>query len=452
MQYAMAALADNTQRNNLVVGLGRTGLSVARHLLEQGEAVSVTDSRSQPPMLDRLRAELPSAGWLGVLPESLPADVDRVVVSPGVPSDLAVLDQAREQGCEVVGDVELFARLAPSPIAAVTGSNGKSTVATLMAHLAGGESEGVHLGGNIGRPVLELLDVPGSLCVLELSSFQLESTDTLNAAVGVVLNVSEDHLDRYTGMDEYTAAKARLVAQSRIAVLNRDDPRVRGMAERAREVIWFGAGRPAAGEYGLVDENGETWLMRGDERLCPASRLSLTGRHNALNLLAALAALEALGLPTDQLMERLRDFRGLPHRMETVGEWRGIQWINDSKATNLGATLAALDGVARPVVLIAGGQGKGQDFSALGRALEQGVHGLVVMGEAADSIAAQAPADLNVERVTDMDSAVAAARRLASAGDAVLLSPACASFDAFAGFEARGRAFRDAVLASEEGA
>lgn len=448
----MAALADNKQRRNLVVGLGHTGFSVARHLAGRGEAVSVTDSRGEPPMLDRLRAELPSVHWLGPLPETLPTGLDRVVVSPGVPSDLAMLDQARAAGCEVIGDVELFARLADAPIAAVTGSNGKSTVASLMAHLAGGESGGVHLGGNIGRPVLELLDVPGSLYVLELSSFQLESTESLDAAVGVVLNVSEDHLDRYPGMDEYTAAKARLVAQSRVAVLNRDDPRVRRMADRARQVIWFGAGAPADGEYGLIEEAGETWLMRGGERLCPGSDLPLTGRHNTLNALAAFAALEALGFPAEQQIERARDFRGLPHRMETVGEWRGVQWINDSKATNLGATLAALDGVARTAVLIAGGQGKGQDFSALRQALERDVRALIVMGEAADSIAAQAPADLNVERATDMDSAVAAARRLACAGDAILLSPACASFDAYAGFEARGRAFRDAVLALEEGA
>lgn len=446
----MSALADNRQRINLVVGLGRTGLSVARHLAEQGEAVSVTDSRAEPPMLDQLTAELPSVRWLGPLPERLPAECDRVVVSPGVPSDLPLLNEARDAGCQVIGDIELFARLSPAPIAAVTGSNGKSTVASLIAHLAGGEAEGVLLGGNIGRPVLELLETPGSLHVLELSSFQLESTNTLDAAVGVVLNLSEDHLDRYPGMAEYGAAKARLVAQSRIAVLNRDDPLVRRMAEQARQVIWFGAGEPEADDYGLTDEGGETWLMRGSERLCSASRLPVAGRHNALNLLAAFAALEALGVPRSQLIDRVGEFRGLPHRMETVGEWHDVLWINDSKATNLGATLAALAGISRPVVLIAGGQGKGQDFAPLRDALAPGVRALVVMGEAAEAIASQAPAGLPVARAASMDDAVAEARALGRPGDAVLLSPACASFDAYSGFEERGRVFRDAVRAGEE--
>lgn len=447
----MSALADNRQQGNLVVGLGHTGFSVARYLAQRGEPVAVVDSREQPPMLDRLRRELPQVDWLGQLPGRLPAGYERVVVSPGVPPDLPLLRDARDAGCEVIGDVELFARQARAPVAAVTGSNGKSTVATLVAHLAGGEPAGVLLGGNIGRPVLDLVDRVASLYVLELSSFQLESTQNLDAAVGVVLNLSADHLDRYAGMAEYAEAKARLVAQSRVAVLNRDDPRVAAMAEKADRVTWFGAGEPGEGEYGLRVDDGVVWLARGEDRLCRADALPLAGRHNHLNVLAALATLDALGERPERLLERLGGFRGLPHRMEVVAESGGVCWINDSKATNLGATLAALEGIERPVVLIAGGQGKGQAFSPLTDALRDGVRALVVLGEAAGEIAAQAPADLPVDRVDDMAAAVAAARARAEAGDTVLLSPACASFDLFDGFEARGAAFREAVRAGEVG-
>lgn len=443
----MSALADNRQAVNLVVGLGHTGFSVARHLVTCGEPVAVVDSRPQPPLLARLQDELPQAVWLGAFPERLPEGVEQVIVSPGVAADTPLLMSAREAGVPIRGDVELFARLAEAPILAVTGSNGKSTVVSLLAHLLTATDRSVVAGGNLGRPALELLDERADLYVLEVSSFQLESTRELNAAVGIVLNLSPDHLDRHGDMSAYAAAKARLVQQSRLAVLNRDDPRVAEMAPMAERIIWFGAGEPAAGEFGLRERDGETGFARGDQWLGSASLPGLPGGHNRLNVLAALAAIEGLGHSPEQVLPRLVSFRGLPHRMAVVAEREGVRWINDSKATNLGATLAALDGLSEPVVLIAGGQGKGQDFTPLREGLAKGVRALVLMGEASEALARQAPSELPVHRVGDMSEAVTVAAGVARSGDCVLLSPACASFDQFDDFEARGRAFEKAVHA-----
>ncbi|MDQ2069508.1 UDP-N-acetylmuramoyl-L-alanine--D-glutamate ligase [Natronospira bacteriovora] len=443
----MSALADNRQAVNLVVGLGRTGFSVARHLVMRGEPVAVVDSRPSPPLLDRLREELPQAEWLGAFPASLPADVGRLIVSPGVASNEPLLTAARRQGVDVLGDVELFARLARAPLVAVTGSNGKSTVVSLLAHLLDAPGYRVVPGGNLGRPALELLEEDADLYVLEVSSFQLETTRSLDAAVGVILNLSPDHLDRHGDMAAYAGAKARLAAQSRIAVLNRDDERVAAMAGLARRIIWFGAGEPAADEFGLRSVEERCCFAHGERVLGPADLPGLPGGHNRLNVLAALAAVHALGLDPVAALARLGSFHGLPHRMALVAERDGVRWINDSKATNLGATLAALAGLSEPVVLIAGGQGKGQDFTPLRPALAHSVRAVVLMGEAADALAAQVPEAVALERATDMDQAVTVAAGLARPGDTVLLSPACASFDLFDGFEARGRAFEQAVLA-----
>ncbi|MEA5444841.1 UDP-N-acetylmuramoyl-L-alanine--D-glutamate ligase [Gammaproteobacteria bacterium AB-CW1] len=446
----MAAIADKQPRQNLVIGLGRTGLSLVRHLLARGESVAVVDSRVRPPMLERLNREYPAADWQGAIPDQPPTGCERILLSPGVAADLPLLQQARAQGLEVIGDVELFARHHQAPLVAVTGSNGKSTVVSLIAHLAGGEAAGVFAGGNLGQPALDLLASEPKLCVLELSSFQLESTSSLDARVGVVLNVSEDHLDRHGDMDQYTAAKARLVGQSRTLVLNRDDPRVAAMAGDASSVVWFGAGQPRGEtEYGLLEADDGLWLVRGERRLVAADRLPLAGRHNQLNLLAALATLELLGYAMDEVLARLETFSGLPHRMQTVPSRDGRRWINDSKATNLGATLAALAGLDAPVVLIAGGQPKGQDFAPLGPALARSARGLVVIGEAADQLSAVAPTDLPLRRAADMPAAVSAAAEMAHEGDVILLSPACASFDQFRDFAARGQAFEQAVQARE---
>lgn len=448
---ADVAIQDR-QRDNLVVGLGRTGFSVARHLCGRGERVRVTDRSAQPALLERLRSEVPDAEWLGA--NTAPAGVDRVVLSPGVPAGQPWIRDLVAGGAEVAGDIELFAEAVDAriPVIGVTGSNGKSTVVCLIAALLEGSGlEGgarrVLTGGNLGPPALDLLDEEDpEAYVLELSSFQLEATHSLDARAGVVLNLSEDHMDRYRDLAAYGEAKARLVEQSRVAVLNRDDAAVAAMADQAARVIWFGRGVPEAGGYGIMAVDGERWLVRGTERLLRTDRLALAGEHNRLNALAALATVEALGGDPVAAAGALEGFVGLAHRMEILAERDGRTWINDSKATNVAATVAALEGLDQPVVLIAGGQGKGQDFAPLGRALERGrVRGLVVFGEDAEDLAAVAPGDLALRRARDLTEAVHQARELSREGDAVLLSPACASFDQFAGFAERGEAFRALV-------
>ena len=438
---------QDRQRDNLVVGLGRTGFSVARHLCGRGERVRVTDRDPAPPLLPQLRAEVPAAEWLGAAAE--PADVDRVVLSPGVPVESPMIRRLQESGAEVAGDIELFAEAVDTriPVLGVTGSNGKSTVVCLISALLEKAGRRVLKGGNLGPPALDLLaDSPPDAYALELSSFQLESTHSLDARVGVVLNLSEDHMDRYADFAAYTDAKARLVAQSRVAVLNRDDAAVAAMAEQAARVIWFGRGAPEAGAYGIIAEGDTRWLVRGRERLLRADRLSLAGDHNRLNALAALAAVEALGEDPVAVAAALEEFVGLAHRMELIATDDGRTWINDSKATNVAASVAALEGLDQPVVLLAGGQGKGQDFAPLGRALGRGrARGLVVYGEDAEQLAAVAPPDLALRRARDLAEAVVQARELAESGDAILLSPACASFDQFDSFARRGEAFRQLV-------
>jgi UDP-N-acetylmuramoylalanine--D-glutamate ligase len=441
----LSAAARQTQKVSLVIGLGQTGLSCARFLAGRGERVLVTDSRRHPPGLDSLQRELPVVEWLGAFPDRLPEGLDRVVVSPGVPVTVPLLQAARERGIEIVGDIELFAREAAAPIIAVTGSNGKSTVISLLVAL--GEAAGLRVlpGGNLGRPALDLLSEPvPDAYLLELSSFQLESTHGLNAAVGAVLNVSEDHMDRYAGVQDYAAAKQRLAAQCRIAVLNRDDTRVAAMPV-AGERVTFGLDAPEVGHFGLLGDEQAQFFARGREPVCPVSALPLTGRHNQANALAALAIADAAGWSLTRAAQGLAAFKGLPHRMERVATIDGIDWFNDSKATNVGATVAALQGMDRPVVLIAGGDGKGQDFSPLTGPLRGHVRALITIGRDGRRIAAVAPAGLPVQAADSLQAAVRIARSFAGPGDAVLLSPACASFDMFEGFEHRGREFANLV-------
>ena len=438
---------EQHRRENLVIGLGRTGLSAARYLGARGERVWVTDRLPWSAVRERLQRAAPDAEWFDAGPGILPEQVERVIVSPGVPGDNPLVVAARESGREVAGDIELFAAEARAPIAGITGSNGKSTVVCLVAALLEAAGRRVLKGGNLGPPALELLDAPEpDAYVLELSSFQLETTDSLDAGVGVVLNISEDHMDRYPDFAAYAAAKARLVGQSRVAVLNRDDAAVAAMAGDAPRVIWFGAGRPEEGGYGIATDADGRWLVRGRERLIATDAVPLPGEHNLLNVLAALATVEALGHDPRAVVDALKAFRGLAHRMQVVAERDGVVWINDSKATNVAAAVAAIEGMDRPLILIAGGQGKGQDFKPLGHALARSdCRGLVVYGEDADSLAAMAPEGMAIRRAEDLEQAVTLARDLALPGSAVLLSPACASFDQFAGFAERGQVFMDAV-------
>lgn len=440
----------------LIVGLGVTGLSCARFLVAQGVAVAVTDSRTNPPGLDVLQKELSgTAIFVGGFEADAFERADVLLLSPGVSLREPLVAEARARGAEILGDVELFARLVNTPVIAITGSNGKSTVTTLVGAMAQAAGRHVAVGGNIGTPVLDLLahaDDPSAhdLYVLELSSFQLETTHSLETVAATILNISEDHMDRYSSLADYTAAKARIFHGSDVLIVNRDDARVTATLEMlrcGRRLIHFGLQPAAAGDFGLCQAQGEDWLCLGNELLIPAARLRMRGRHNIANALAALALGQAAGLPMTAMLDALQHFDGLRHRCQWLGEYNGVDWYNDSKATNVGAALAAINGVeAEKVVLIAGGQGKEQDFGPLADLLQQRARAVVLLGEDSDVIEAALQNSLSTEALSichaqNMDEAVKHAAILAQTGDAVLLSPACASFDMFTGFEQRGEVF-----------
>lgn len=432
-----------------MVGLGMTGLSVLRFLRARGVRVAVTDSRATPPGLSVFQqemADLPAA--FGAFDAALFAQAEQIIVSPGVAVSEPLIEAARARGAEIIGDIELFARHVEAPVVAITGSNGKSTVTTLLGEMALAAGQTVHVGGNIGHPALDLLgDSRPDFYLLELSSFQLETTDTLNAAAAVVLNISPDHMDRYPSESAYAAAKQRIYRGDGLMLLNRDDAEVMAMRASGRSEVSFGLDKPAANAFGRLEKGGEYWLARGDTALMPVRELGMAGSHNQANALAALALGEAMDLPMAAMLATLKRFTGLAHRSQWVAELDGVRWYNDSKGTNVGATLAAINGLQGPLVLLAGGQGKGADFRPLRAALADKGRAAVLMGEAADDIE-QAMGDvLPVQRATDMQDAVSRAQALAQPGDTVLLSPACASFDMFSGFAARGEAFMAAVLA-----
>lgn len=435
------------QATTLIVGLGTTGLSVARHLAARGEPFCVADTREFPPGLDALRERVPEVRvFTGPFAPDLFARFDRLIVSPGVSVREPAIQAARARGARVMGDIELFAGLVDAPVLAITGSNGKSTVTTLVGEMARAAGLQVAVGGNLGTPALDLLTSRPApeLYVLELSSFQLETTSGLRCDAAAVLNVSADHLDRYQGLDDYAQAKARIFLHARVAVINRNDPLVQDMAGRQVRV-GFGLDIPEAGQYGLRDRGGEPWLYQGDGPLMPEAELRMAGRHNTANALAALALGEAVGLPMDDMLAVLRRFAGLPHRCRWVANMGGVDWYNDSKGTNLGSTLAALAGLPGKVVLIAGGQGKGQDFTPLQAVAADKARAVVLLGQDAAVIEQALGGVVPVVRVHDMEQAVTEAARLACRQDSVLLSPACASLDMFRNYAHRGEVFESEV-------
>jgi UDP-N-acetylmuramoylalanine--D-glutamate ligase len=430
----------------LVVGLGMTGLSVVRHLHTLGESMIVVDSRDIPPALNEFKqsfADVPL--YTGKFNRKLFVNAQRIVVSPGVPLSEPMLQQARDSGVEITGDIDLFAHEVDAPVVAITGSNGKSTVTSLLVLMAKKAGVNAVAGGNIGRPVLDLLGDPRELYVLELSSFQLETLQRLPMKAAVVLNVSPDHMDRYADVNAYAMSKQAIYQHASHAVVNRDDAFVSKMLNHQQNVIGFTLGRPATGEFGLCDKDGRPYLCLGDELLMDTAELKIRGRHNHANALAALALGQSIGLPMQPMLDALREFPGLEHRTQWVAEINGVNWYNDSKGTNVGATLAAIEGLPGTHVLIAGGQGKGADFTPLRQIAAQRLRAIVLIGEDADKLAEALDQVVPVKMAGDMDEAVAAAAELARQGDNVLLSPACASFDMFQGFAQRGEAFVRAV-------
>jgi UDP-N-acetylmuramoylalanine--D-glutamate ligase len=431
---------------SVIVGLGRTGLSVARHLAARGHRLVVTDSRAEPPGLADLRRLVPQAATaLGGFDPAVLEGADQIVVSPGVALREPFLRTAAARGLDLVGDIELFAREAGGRIVGITGTNGKSTVTTLVGEFARAAGIAVRVGGNLGEPALDLLDgPPAAMYVLELSSYQLETTRSLQLEAAAVLNVTPDHLDRYAGLAEYAAAKARIFERASTAVINLDDQLVAGMPRPGQRRVGFSLRRGDA-QFRLLTRGGEEWLAEGDEALLPRSALRLPGRHNAANALAALAVGSVAGLPREAMAGVLRGFAGLPHRAEHVRDWRGIAWIDDSKGTNVGATAAAIEGLDGPLVLIAGGEGKGQDFTPLGAACKGKVRHAVLIGRDAALLDAALAASCPISFADSMEQAVDAAAAIARRGDTVLLSPACASFDMFRDFAHRGETFAAAV-------
>jgi len=431
-----------------VVGLGETGLSVARYLLRQGVQVAVVDSRKNPPGLERLRNELPAdvALFLGGFRAEAFTRAEQIIVSPGVALELPEIAAARLRGVSVIGDIELFAQAATAPVIAVTGSNGKSTVVTLLGAMARRAGLDVRVGGNIGTPALDLLgETEPDLYLLELSSFQLETLRSLQPQAAVVLNVSEDHLDRYRDLQDYAAAKQEVYRHAALQVVNRDDPVAAALVDTARPQVGYTQKAPGGDDYGLVDQDGELWLARGARRLMPAAAVQLAGRHNLANALAALALGEAAGLPQDAMLETLTEFQGLPHRMQFVIERDGVRWYNDSKGTNVGATLAAIAGIDAGVVLIAGGDGKGADFAPLATALRGKGRGVILIGRDAPLLELVLDGVLPLVQAAGMEEAVRLAAEMACPGDVVLLSPACASTDMFRNFAERGETFMQVV-------
>jgi UDP-N-acetylmuramoylalanine--D-glutamate ligase len=447
---AQAMRNEGLAAKTLIVGLGATGLSCARFLARQGVQVAVADSRSEPPGLDELNAEYPDiAVFLGPFDDRLFDSADRLVVSPGVPVATPQIDAARKRGVPVMGDIELFVRAAQAPVVAITGSNGKSTVTTLLGEMARSNGIRVAVGGNLGTPALDLLDDSVELYVLELSSFQLETTDSLQAAVATVLNVSPDHMDRYADVGAYAAAKERVMQCAGVGVYNADDPIVAAMGG-ADDAWYFTLGESQNDKmFGVCPIDGEDYLCRGEQPLLAAEELKIPGLHNRANALSALAMGTALGFDLGVMLEVLRSFRGLPHRTEYVAEISAVRWYNDSKGTNVGASVAALEGLHRAdetrTVLIAGGDCKGADFSALTPVLSTCARTVVLIGRDAASVAAVIPDSVPHILAADMDEAVARAAEMALPGDRVLLSPACASFDMFSGYAQRGDRFMQAV-------
>jgi UDP-N-acetylmuramoylalanine--D-glutamate ligase len=431
----------------VIVGLGRTGLSVARHLAPRGWRLAGTDTRPNPPELAALRAVQPDMPIrLGGLDPALLDDADCVVVSPGVALDGPFFARARALGLEVVGDIELFARAAQGRIVGITGTNGKSTVTTLVARMAARAGLAVRAGGNLGPPALELLDGQAiDLYVLELSSYQLETTSSLALAAATVLNVSPDHMDRYANLGAYADAKARIFARCDTAVINLDDPLVVRMPRANQPRLGFSLRAAVGADFCLQRHDATWWLTRRDERLMPADAMRIGGLHNAANALAALALGEALGLPMAVMLAELRTFPGLPHRAEWVADVNGIRYVNDSKGTNVGATLAAVAGFEGPLVVIAGGDGKNQDFAPLRAAFAGKVRHAVLIGRDAAQISAVLDGVCTLERAVSLEDAVIAASRAAQPGDTVLLSPACASLDMFRDYSHRGAVFAAAV-------
>ncbi|MBA3582789.1 MAG: UDP-N-acetylmuramoyl-L-alanine--D-glutamate ligase [Gammaproteobacteria bacterium] len=440
---------QQTATTTLVLGMGISGMACARYLSKQNIKFVMADTRAQPPGLVEFKTNFVNSDlYLGDFANLSLDGIDRIVLSPGLALELPIVQSALAQGIEVIGEIELFAQAVNAPVVAITGSNGKSTVTTLFGLMIAAANRSVCVGGNLGTAALDLLTTPAPTAyVLELSSFQLETTFSLKPEVAIVLNVSEDHMDRYVDLQAYADTKARIYKYAKFNIVNRDDAVVKAMAEKLSNVISFGLDQPAAQQYGLSFIDEQNYLMRGNEKLLAVSELKIAGLHNAANVLACLAMGEALQLPMTAMLQAAREFAGLPHRCNLVAQYKDVRFYNDSKATNIGAAAAALNGMTQPVILIAGGDGKGADFKTLRESVKNKVKAIILLGRDAQHIA-DAVSDLTqCYFVSDMQAAVAKSMTLMTAGDVVMLSPACASLDMYRNYAHRGDEFTSCVQA-----
>jgi UDP-N-acetylmuramoylalanine--D-glutamate ligase len=442
-------IETSKQFDTVVVGLGNTGFACARFLAAQGTNFAVTDSRNEPPRLNEMKSILPDIPlYLGGLDESLLVSADHLLVSPGISLQEGAIVKAIDSGTEVYGDIELFCRNISAPVIAITGSNGKSTVTTLVAEMARAANFNVVEGGNLGTPALDLLrDDEPDIYVLELSSFQLETVTSLNAVASVVLNISPDHMDRYESLEEYIEAKKRIYDGSGAMIINLDDPAVASMAVDQRTCVGFTLSEPESGNYGVCDFEGVRWIVKGYDKIIPINDLRIRGEHNIANAMAAMALAETLNCPLADMLSVLRSFPGLEHRCQWIAEHANVTWFNDSKGTNVGASCAAIKGLSTDenIVLIAGGDGKGADFSELEGVAEGRLKAAIVLGKDGPEIGKVLVNVVPVHSVDSMELAVETAARIAKEGDIVLLSPACASLDMFMNYQERGDAFIAAV-------
>ncbi|MFW2102266.1 UDP-N-acetylmuramoyl-L-alanine--D-glutamate ligase [Acinetobacter guillouiae] len=443
------------QRGGLkvVAGLGISGVSAVNFLHENGYRVAVTDSREVPPGHEQIPAAVQTS--FGQLDQDLLLQAEEIVISPGLDPQQPAIQAAIAKGIPVISEIQILRRATDKPIVAITGSNAKSTVTTLIGLMAQDAGVKVAVGGNLGRPALDLTHDDPDVYILELSSFQLEATSSLNAEVAVVLNMSEDHLDRHGDMAGYHAAKHRIFQGVKKVVYNRDDSLTRPLVPDVTPMQSFGLNAPDLKQYGILrEDNGTIWLARGRERLLKSSEMYIQGTHNVANALACLALGEAIGLPMDKMLETLKTFKGLEHRCEFVKEVNGVRYYNDSKGTNIGATLAALDGLGAAieaqggqVAIILGGQGKGQDFTALRESLQKYAKVAILMGEDRSIIENAIAGTTTLLHAASLQQAVELCQQHTHAQDVVLLSPACASFDMFTGYPERGHRFVEYVNA-----
>lgn len=434
----------------VVVGLGISGVSAINFLHQQGHQVAVTDSRSTPPGCEQIPADVKTS--FGKIDLDLLLQADEIIISPGLAVETAEIQQAIAQGIPVISEIQLLRRATDVPIVAITGSNAKSTVTTLIGEMAHNAGKKVAVGGNLGRPALDLLNDNPELLVLELSSFQLETTTDLNAEVAIILNMSEDHLDRHGTMEHYQNIKHRIFQGVKHIVFNRDD--VATQTDISAPTISFGIDEPQNEQYGVAFEQDTIWLVRGQQRLMRSDELYIQGTHNIANVLACFALGESICLDLNSMIETARQFKGLEHRCQYVDEINGVRYYNDSKGTNVGATLAAIDGLGKStqvkggkLALILGGQGKGQDFSLLAQAIQSYVKVVVLIGEDAQKIHQDLASVKNTTFIfaESLQQAVDICQQQTQENDVVLLSPACASFDMFSGYPERGRKFVEYV-------